>query len=76
MFKKVAAVMIASMMVSSFIPAQAFSIKGSLDKAKTEMQRYWRENKEFRRIVCGGTRIVIGVFFCVFGSKKLFKCVC
>ena len=62
--------MIAGMTVTSFIPAQAFSIKGSLDKTKTEMQRYWRENEEFRRIVCGGTRIVIGVSFVCLGVKS------
>ena len=44
--------MVAGMMVSLFIPAQAFSIKGSLDKAKTAIQRYWREHKVFR--IAGG----------------------
>lgn len=71
MFKKVAIViMLAGMMISSFIPAQAFSIKDSLDKTKTDIQCYWRENKKFRRIVCGGTRIVIGVFFVCLGVKS------
>ncbi len=71
MFKKIAVViMLAGMMISSFIPAQAFSINGSLDKSKIAIQCYWRENKEFRRIVCGGTRIVIGVFFVYLGMKS------
>jgi len=58
--KKVVAIMVAGMMVTSCIPVQAFSIKDSLDKAKIDIQCYWRENKKFRRIVCGGTRYDIG----------------
>lgn len=67
--KKVAAGMIAGMMIGSFIPAQAFSIKGSLDKAKMEIQRYWRENKAFRVVVSSGM-VVAGLALWSWKMKK------
>jgi len=68
--KKILAVMVAGMMVSSFMPVQAFSIKDSLDKAKTVIQRYWRENKAFRVAVSSG-KVVAGVALWYWKMKNL-----
>ncbi len=78
MFKKVSiiekilAIMVAGMMISSFMPAQAFSIKDSLDKAKTKIQRYWREHKVFRVVVSSG-KVVAGIALLYWKAKNLLN---
>ena len=69
--------MVAGMMVSLFMPAQAFSINGSLDKSKIAIQCYWRENKAFRhkafRAVVGSGKVVAGIALLCWKAKNLLN---